>query len=273
MEDSVISADLVLGDFHDESKLLDSGTVDLLTVDPPYGVLKTVEWDTPLDWEVTEKVFADLLTPIGQAIIFCNFKLMIEILNIFGDYLEFRHFHVWYKSSALPTSQYSPIPDSEHILIFKKRGVKPSDLVFNSKATLQRGKPYSKKNINRDVSIRQEMKPAVDVNETGERHIRHILEAVSKPNMVKAERTSHPTQKPLQLMRELIRVYSNPGQLIVSPFAGSGTDLIAADMEGRRCIGYELDEAYYKEAVARIAQYHSQGDFFRLDTSSYGPIK
>jgi len=259
--------ELILEDFFQGYKNITPGTVDLLTVDPPYGILKTVEWDNPLDWEITERTFSDLLSPTGQAIIFCNFKLMVKILTIFGEYLEFRHFHVWLKSCALPTSQYSPIPNSEHILVFKKRAVKPSELVFNPKATLQRGKPYSKKNINRDVSIRQEQKPEVDVNATGERHIKHIIVAPSKPNMLKVERTSHPTQKPLVLMRELIRVYSNPGQLIVSPFAGSGTDLIAAELEGRRSIGFELNLDYYEEAVARIAQYRSQGDLFRADAS------
>lgn len=258
---------LILDDFYEGYHNISSGTVDLLTVDPPYGVLKKVDWDTPLDWKITELVFADLLTPTGQAIIFCNFKLMLEIINTFGGLLEFRHFHIWYKSSALPTSQYSPIPNSEHILVFKKKGVKPSELVFNPKATLQRGKPYKKKNLNREVSIRSETKPEVDINETGERHIKQVLTAQTKPNMVKAERSSHPTQKPLLLMRELIRVYSNPGQLIVSPFAGSGTDLIAAEMEGRKCIGYELNQDYYDEAVSRIAQYRSQGNLFRIDAS------
>ncbi|MBT7350805.1 site-specific DNA-methyltransferase [candidate division WWE3 bacterium] len=248
--------------FYEGYKNIATSTVDLLIVDPPYGVLKTVDWDAPLDWDLTEKVFADLLSQTGQAIIFCNFKLMIEIINTFGKYLEFRHFHVWLKSCALPTSQYSPIPNSEHILVFKKKGVKPSDLVFNPKAILQNGKPYTKKNHMRDISTRQEKKPKVNNNETGARFVKQVIQAPSKPNMFKAERSTHPTQKPLLLMRELIRVYSNPGQLIVSPFAGSGTDLIAAEMEGRRCIGHELNQGYYEEAVARIAQYRAQGDLF-----------
>ena len=261
---------LYIGDFYEKSKLIKTGTVDLLTVDPPYGVLKAVEWDTPLDWELTEKVFADLMTPTAQAIIFCNRKLRNKIEITFGSLLEIRHELIWLKSCALPTSEYSPIPNAEFMLVIKKKGVKPSELVFNPNETLQPGDPYRKKNINREISIRQEIKPEVDVNETGARFIKQVIQAPSKPNMLKSERTSHPTQKPLLLMRELIRVYSNPDQLIVSPFAGSGTDLIAAEMEGRRSIGFELNQDYYTEATARIAQYRSQGDFFRLDTSSHG---
>jgi len=58
--------------------------------------------------------------------------------------------------------------------------------------------------------------------------------------------------KPLRFMRALIRDYTKPGDLIVDPFAGSGTTLIAARQEGRSCIGAELDPETYKKALARI---------------------
>ena len=93
------------------------------------------------------------------------------------------------------------------------------------------------------------------------------MKSTSKPNLTKEERMNHPTQKSLVLMRELIRVYSNPGQLVVSPFVGSGTDLIAAHMEGRRAIGWENNPENYEEAAGRIKQYLSQGDLFRADAS------
>lgn len=266
-ESVICSNELHPDDFFIGHKLITPNTVDLITADPPYGVLKTVDWDVSLDWELTEKVFADLLAPTGQVIIFSNLKLMLEILNTFGQYLELKHLHIAYRSSALPSSQYTPIPNADFILIIKKVGVKASQLVFNPRETLNRGKPYKKRNYQREVSIRQERKPEFDVNATGSRYISQIIKSTSKPNMSKEERTKHPTQKSLILMRELLRVYSNSGQLIVSPFAGSGTDLIAAEMEGRRCIGYELNQDYYEEAVARIAQYHSQGDLFRNDAS------
>jgi len=255
-------------DFYSECNNIKPHSVDLITADPNYGTLKTVAWDTPLDWKVTEKAFYELLTPTGQAIIFCSFTLMIEILNTFGTYLELKHFHVAHRSSAFPTSQYAPIPNAEFILVIKRVGVLPSQLVFNPRETLQHGgKPYKKRNYQRDVSIRQERKPEYDINTTGSRFITQIIKSTSKPNMRKEERTKHPTQKSLILMRELIRVYSNPGQLVVSPFGGSGTDLIACHMEGRRSIGFELDPVNYQEAAQRIEQYLAQGDLFRADAS------
>ena len=64
----------------------------------------------------------------------------------------------------------------------------------------------------------------------------------------------HPSQKPLELMRRLIRFMSMPGDVIVDPFMGSGTTLRAAKDLGRRAIGIEIEERYCEMAVKRLAQ-------------------
>jgi len=64
----------------------------------------------------------------------------------------------------------------------------------------------------------------------------------------------HPTQKPEALMRQFIAHTTNPGDLILDPFMGSGTTLRAAKDLGRRAIGIELEEKYCEIAVKRLAQ-------------------
>jgi site-specific DNA-methyltransferase (adenine-specific) len=64
----------------------------------------------------------------------------------------------------------------------------------------------------------------------------------------------HPTQKPVALMRWLIERYSRPGDLILDPYAGSGSTLVAAQDTGRRCIGIEISEAYCDRAARRLDQ-------------------
>lgn len=65
---------------------------------------------------------------------------------------------------------------------------------------------------------------------------------------------SSPVQgrKPLWLLRALVRDYSARGDLIVDPCAGGGTTLVAAEMEGRRAVGIEQDDAVYRFAKKRI---------------------
>lgn len=64
----------------------------------------------------------------------------------------------------------------------------------------------------------------------------------------------HPTAKPLGMVAEWVRWFTNPGDLILDPFAGSGTTLRAAKDEGRRAIGVEQDEAYCEIIARRMGQ-------------------
>ncbi len=64
----------------------------------------------------------------------------------------------------------------------------------------------------------------------------------------------HPTQKPVSALTPLIETFSYPGDLVLDPFAGSGSTLAAAEMLGRRWVGIELDETYHALAAKRLAQ-------------------
>jgi len=64
----------------------------------------------------------------------------------------------------------------------------------------------------------------------------------------------HPTAKPLPLVSQWVRWFTSPGDVVLDPFAGSGTTLRAAKDEGRRAIGVELDERYCEIAAKRLAQ-------------------
>lgn len=59
----------------------------------------------------------------------------------------------------------------------------------------------------------------------------------------------HPTKKPDDLFQELIEIHTNPGDLVVDPYAGAGTTAIASHLAGRRHIGFELRPDYFEGAV------------------------
>lgn len=66
--------------------------------------------------------------------------------------------------------------------------------------------------------------------------------------------TRHPTEKPVLLMRQLIESSSVIGDLVLDPFAGSGSTLKAALLEGRKAIGIEIEERYCEIAAKRLRQ-------------------
>lgn len=74
------------------------------------------------------------------------------------------------------------------------------------------------------------------------------------------EKVDHPTQKPLALSSRIVEHFSSPGELVVVPFAGSGSECLAAHIAGRHFIGFELNPAYVKLAEARIREWRSGAD-------------
>ncbi|MEO7028447.1 MAG: site-specific DNA-methyltransferase [Acidobacteriaceae bacterium] len=71
--------------------------------------------------------------------------------------------------------------------------------------------------------------------------------------MDKGEGGLHPTQKPIKLMRTLIELTTSEGQLVLDPFCGSGTTLVAAQMSGRTYLGIEQDQHYCQVAQGRLS--------------------
>lgn len=78
--------------------------------------------------------------------------------------------------------------------------------------------------------------------------------AVWEYGTVKINRPNHPCPKPEPLMAELVTLFTDPGDLILDPFAGSGTTAVAAKRLGRRCILIEQEEKYCEIAARRLSQ-------------------
>lgn len=71
---------------------------------------------------------------------------------------------------------------------------------------------------------------------------------------------THPNEKPVELLEQLIEATTIPGALILDPFAGSGSTLAAAAKTGRQYIGIEIDEQYSKLAATRADEHHQKGE-------------
>jgi site-specific DNA-methyltransferase (adenine-specific) len=74
----------------------------------------------------------------------------------------------------------------------------------------------------------------------------------------------HPTEKPLDILRQMIESSSIIGECVYDPFAGSGSTLISAAIEGRRAIGCEIDERYCEIAATRLTNIYKNTDQLEL---------
>lgn len=74
------------------------------------------------------------------------------------------------------------------------------------------------------------------------------------------EKVDHPTQKPLSISRRIVKHFSNPGDTVLVPFVGSGSECVAAVLEGRHYHGYELNPNYVALAEGRLSAASEERD-------------
>lgn len=86
-------------------------------------------------------------------------------------------------------------------------------------------------------------KPAKPINDCGSKQIFRCNNPRNK---------RHPTEKPVELMEHYVLNSSNPGDVVLDPFAGSGSTLVAAQQNNRRWIGCEIDPIFYYPTFARM---------------------
>lgn len=260
-KNNLYEPNLIMGDWFNVCEIVEKESIDLILTDIPYGILESQNWDKKLDLNELERTLDYILKPNGQFITFCNQSLFQRLLSEFTVFKQ-RSLHIWHKTSPMPVNEYMPLPDYEFILVFKKKNTKTSELAWNPNLMAQGGLPYINKSKVLYSPTRRHKKSEILINESGARWIHSVIEAPNKPNMKYSERTSHPTQKPEQLLRQLIRGYSNMGNLVLDPFAGSFSTIISAYREKRCSIGVEIESKYYEESQARINRLIKQQELF-----------
>jgi DNA modification methylase len=215
-------------------------SVDMVLCDLPYGVTQNA-WDREIDlgelWRHYERVIKDngVMALFGQG----GFTAKL----IMSNPALFRYKVVWIKMK--PTNflnvRYQPLRKHEDICIFYKR-----QPVYHPQ--MVRGAPYDKGSDKGKVSDSYgEYSPRRTRNFAGNRHPSDVLflpeDEVPDWWFVKTPTVSgqsfHPTVKPVALGRWLIRMFTDPGAVVLDNACGSGTFLVAAILEGRQFIGME----------------------------------
>lgn len=107
--------------------------------------------------------------------------------------------------------------------------------------------------FSQQVGIQNDRVPAniITTEEFNNHYDKNFL--ISKPSKKeKGDGNTHITVKPLKLIEHLIQLFSKEGSLIVDPFLGSGTTVLACQNTNRRCIGIELNSEYYDICLSRF---------------------
>lgn len=230
-QDNGLINSIVEGDTIEVMRQIEDKSIDMILVDLPYGTTQN-KWDSvvPLDelWEQYHRIIKD-----NGAMVFTASGLFTAQLML-SNPDEYKYKFIWEKSKATNflNAKKQPLRKFEEVLVFYKK--QPT---YNPQ--MRDGEAYDK-GVRKDqlTGSYGDFGP-IHVKSSGERYpidIIYFKTAESEGEVI------HPTQKPVELGRYLIRTFSNPGDIILDNTSGSGSFLVAAIKEGRNFIGIEKNE-------------------------------
>ena len=232
-------------------------SIDMVITSPPYDNLrlyKGFSWD----FDALAKELYRVIKPGGVMVWIVNDATIkgSETGTSFRQALAFKDLGfflhdtmVWKKSGTAFPDTVRYYANFEYMFVFSKGKPKTIHLIADRPNKCANERITTTERA-RDGSIRLSSgaKKGRLVKETG------IRFNVWDINEEKSNKTGHPAVFPIQLISDHIISWSNPGDLVLDPFMGSGTTALAAIKTKRRYIGFEISEEYCAIAQARIAE-------------------
>lgn len=221
------------GDARDLIAGVPDHSVDLILTDPPYnlapystGNIKMrwrkdinndlAQWDRttfdPKEWAME---FCRVLKPTGNLFAFTSYNLLGRWHEVFDPVFDTFQLMVWHKTNPVPK-------------IFKAGFLNSCELivcVWNKRHTW---------------------------NFISQKDMHNFVEAPICMSPERLKTPAHPTQKPVAVLKKIIRIASNEDGVVLDPFMGVGSTGIAAMQLQRRFIGFEADATYFRAAQARL---------------------
>jgi DNA modification methylase len=240
------------GDCLEVLRRLPDGCADLVIADPPYNLGPSFgnshEWSRSDDWLpwcrewLTECRRA--LTGDGSIFVYGIHHYVGLVQSLLYDLgLRYRRMIIWHYENGWSRSTQTLATHYEPILWFSKS----DEFTYH-----QIREPY--KSVER---LKHPVRKG-DVVWTPHPDGRLAGDVWRFPTLAgrrfRDERVDHPTQKPLSLTDRIVEHFSDPGDLVVIPFVGSGTECVSAARLGRRFFGCEINEEYVRLARRRLAQ-------------------
>jgi site-specific DNA-methyltransferase (adenine-specific)/modification methylase len=241
-------------------------SIDLVLCDLPYGTTQN-KWDSVIDLHLLWKEYKRIIKPNGAIILTSQGVFTAKL--ILSNESWFKYKMVWEKSKSTNflNSKKQPLRKHEDVCVFYEK--QPT---YNPQ--MRNGSPYDKGVRKNQLSGSYGDFDPCHVKSNGDRYPHDII--YFKTAESETERTVwHPTQKPVELGRYLIRTYSNPGDLVLDNAFGSGSFILAAHLENRMYCGIEKNEEvhlfkknsidYIEVAKERIATHKGKPRIIRND--------
>ena len=272
---TIINSDCIEG-----MKSLPDNSIDLIIADPPYNLSKGGDWkwDNSValagmggnwnkvmqEWDnftfdsyinFTQAWLTEakrILKPTGSMWIFGTYH-NIGIINVICQQLgiEIINEVIWYKRNAFPNLSGRRLTASHETLLWCHKGGKKREYYFDYE--------YSK---NGDFES--------DGLKTPEKQMRTVWDIPNNKDRSELQFGKHPTQKPLRILKRMIRLSTKSGDTILTPFAGAGSECVAAKVTGRNYIGFEVDEAYCTIAEERLL--HAEEESQQITLASFAKM-
>lgn len=227
--------------------------IDLTVTSPPYNIGKAYEKALPLesylDWCAAWTTEVHRVTkPEGALILNLGYLAIpgrakaVPIPYLLWDRIPFYLLQevVWHYGAGVST-RLMLSPRNEKFLWYVKD---PDAYTFNLDDIRDKNVKYPRQFKNGRLKVNPNGKNPTDVW--------LFPKVTSGQNRSSAERTPHPAQFPEAVVERFIKGMSNKGDLVLDPFLGSGTTAAVALREGRRVVGFEVDEGYCALAESRI---------------------
>lgn len=245
-QDKIIKRDCIEG-----MKQLPDGSCQLIVADPPYNLEKDFgEWkesEHKAEWLDWSKKWIDqcsrLLSPKGNFFIYGIHHHMCWIqCYLYQIGLKYRRQIIWHYENGFAGYNKRTLAAHYEVLLWFS---KDDDYTYIPIREPYKSAERLKNKITKNGKVwtpNPEGRLAGDV---------WSFPVLAGKRFAK-ERVNHPTQKPISISKRIITHFSNPGDTVLVPFVGSGTECVVAAHEGRHYIGFEINAEYIRLANQRI---------------------
>lgn len=259
---------IYLGDCLDIMPQIADKSIDAIICDLPYGVLnksnEQTKWDCVIPFEQLWQQYERIIKDNGAIILFAQGMFTAKLMM--SNPKLWRYNLIWDKMrvTAFLNANRMPMRCHEDICVFYKSlpTYNPQMEIQSISRARKGGEIFG---INKSKGHRYAygashdgLKRTEPTNKPNER----FPESIIRIRKEQESTVMHPTQKPVDLIRYLIRTYTNEGDTILDNCMGSGTTCVAAIKEKRQYIGIEKDEQFFEIAKKRIEQELSQPTLF-----------